>query len=174
MGGHRVGSLSLGLLAFALAAPAAAEGPIPETIWGSVEAGAYLSTEDSYEWGDYTGIKDDAWYGLANLELHGRAPWFSEDTWHFDFQGSNLALDSRFLSLSRSRFPRVYARAESEMKTTVRCTTEVNPSGGLPPSCSLIFTRPIVTTSPSLIGWRLPVSGLPFSSEPLVEPRSRT
>jgi MtrB/PioB family decaheme-associated outer membrane protein len=99
MGRHRIGSLA-GLLGLALAGGAAAEEPIPDTIWGSVEAGAYLSTEDSYQWGDYTGIKDDAWYGLANVELHGRAPWTSEDTWHFDFQGSNLALDSRFLSLS--------------------------------------------------------------------------
>lgn len=87
-------------LALCLAAPAAAEGPIPETIWGSLEGGAYLGTEDSYKFGDFTGLKDDAWYGLANVELHGRAPWNSGDTWHFDLQGSNLALDSRYLALS--------------------------------------------------------------------------
>jgi MtrB/PioB family decaheme-associated outer membrane protein len=88
------------LLVAALAMPAAAEGPIPDTIWGGIEGGAYLGTEDSYKFGDYTGVKDDAWYGLANVELHGRAPWNSGDTWHFDFQGSNLALDSRYLALS--------------------------------------------------------------------------
>jgi len=92
---------SFGLaFAVALAAPAAAEGPIPETIWGAVEGGVYRSTDDSYFFGDYTGIKDDAWYGLANVELHGRAAWDSGETWHFDLQGSNLALDSRYIALA--------------------------------------------------------------------------
>ena len=80
--------------------PMLAVEPIPDTIWGSVEGGAYRNTDDSYRFGDYTGLKDDAWYGLANVELHGRAPWQSDDTWHFDLQGSNLALDSRFIALS--------------------------------------------------------------------------
>lgn len=98
MGRHRIASVPIALLAFVL--PAAAEEPIPETIWGAVEGGAYLGTEDSYEFGDYTGLEDDTWYGLANVELHGRAPWTSDDTWHFDFQGSNLALDSRYIALA--------------------------------------------------------------------------
>ena len=99
MGAGRSRSLAFACAVLA-ATPAAAVEPIPDTIWGSVEGGAYRSTEDSYRFGDYTGLKDDAWYGLANVELHGRAPWQSEETWHFDLQGSNLALDSRFIALS--------------------------------------------------------------------------
>jgi len=101
---HRTATLALGLLALVsavwAAVPARAAGPIPETIWGSIEAGAYRATDDSYRFGDFTGLRDDAWYGLANLEVHGRAPWDSGETWRFDFQGSNLALDSRYLALS--------------------------------------------------------------------------
>lgn len=100
MRSHRIVSIPFALLALALGGPAAAEGPIPDTIWGSVEGGVYLGTDDSYKFGDYTGLKDDAWYGLANVELHGRAPWTSDDTWHFDFQGSNLALESRYIALA--------------------------------------------------------------------------
>jgi MtrB/PioB family decaheme-associated outer membrane protein len=98
---RRVTVLCASALALALAPTlrAAAEGMPPPSIWGNVEAGAYLGTEDSYKFGDFTGLKDDAWYGLANVELFGRAPWTSDETWHFSLQGSNLALDSRFIDL---------------------------------------------------------------------------
>jgi MtrB/PioB family decaheme-associated outer membrane protein len=103
MRSHRIDGVALAgtlLAALALVPPAGAVEPIPRTIWGSVEGGAYLGTEDSYKFGDFTGLKDDAWYGLANVELHGRAPWNGDDTWHFDFQGSNLALESRYIALA--------------------------------------------------------------------------
>lgn len=80
-----------------VAAPAAAVEPPPITIWGSLESGAYLGTEDSYKFGDFTGLKDDAWFGLANVELNGRAPWNSGDTWYFNLFGANLALESRYI-----------------------------------------------------------------------------
>lgn len=79
------------------AAPAAVAEPPPITIWGSLESGAYLGTEDSYEFGDFTGLEDDAWFGLANVELNGRAPWDSGDTWYFHLFGANLALESRYI-----------------------------------------------------------------------------
>lgn len=103
MRSHRIDLAVLALAALAaaaLAAPAGAVEPIPRTVWGSVEGGVYLGTEDSYKFGDFTGLKDDAWYGLANVELHGRAPWHSDDTWWFDFQASNLALESRYIALA--------------------------------------------------------------------------
>jgi MtrB/PioB family decaheme-associated outer membrane protein len=87
------------LLAPWIAVPAAADDPPPITFWGSVEGGAYVATEDSYEFGDFTGLREDRWYGLANVELDGRAPWTGEDTWHFRFRGWNLALPSRYLLL---------------------------------------------------------------------------
>jgi MtrB/PioB family decaheme-associated outer membrane protein len=80
------------------ATPAAAEEPPPITLWGSLEAGAYLGTEDSYKFGDFTGLKDDGWSGLANVELNGRAPWDSGDTWYFSLFGANLALESRYIA----------------------------------------------------------------------------
>ncbi|MCL4686290.1 MtrB/PioB family decaheme-associated outer membrane protein [Myxococcota bacterium] len=76
-------------------APAVAEAPPPITIRGSLESGAYLGTDDSYEFGDFTGLKDDGWSGLANVELNGRAPWDSGDIWYFHLFGANLALESR-------------------------------------------------------------------------------
>jgi MtrB/PioB family decaheme-associated outer membrane protein len=97
---RRIVRISPWLLALWIALPAAAEDePPPITFWGSVEGGAYLGTEDSYKFGDFTGLTKDRWYGLANVELDGRAPWTGEETWFFRFRGWNLALPSRFLSL---------------------------------------------------------------------------
>lgn len=90
--------LSQRLVAAALlATPAAAEPPPEAPFTGSLELGIYRSTEDSYAFGQYTGIKDDGWYPLANFDVEGRAPWNSGDTWNFRAQGLNLGLDSRFL-----------------------------------------------------------------------------
>jgi MtrB/PioB family decaheme-associated outer membrane protein len=87
-------------LVLALAAAGVrAEGPPPPLLTGSIEAGAYKSTENSYRWGNETGIKDDAWYPLVNLDLEGWAPWNSDQTWNFRFQGYNLGLDSPWLRL---------------------------------------------------------------------------
>jgi MtrB/PioB family decaheme-associated outer membrane protein len=93
--------LRVALVVAGLALPfrAAAEGPPPPLVWGEIEAGAYRSTEDSYPWGEFTGIKDDAWYGLADFDIEGRAPWDGDETWNFHAQGKNLALDSRWLRL---------------------------------------------------------------------------
>lgn len=79
------------------AGSARATEPPPMTIWGNLESGVYLGTEDSYKFGDFTGLKDQGWYGLANVELNARVPWYSDDTWNFHLSGANLALDSRYI-----------------------------------------------------------------------------
>jgi MtrB/PioB family decaheme-associated outer membrane protein len=115
MRGIRCASPLAGSLAAVLiATTASAEEPPPILFRGDIEAGAYLGTEDSYKFGAYTGLKDDGWNGLANLVLFGRAPWESQDTWHFHLQGSNLPLDSRYLRLEGGLQGRVGAYLEWE------------------------------------------------------------
>ena len=75
-----------------LAGPAVSEGP-PPLISGRAESGVYHPTEDSYAFGQYTGLKDDAWYPFGNFDVSGRAAWDSGETWHFRARGLNLGLD---------------------------------------------------------------------------------
>lgn len=76
-------------------APALAEGPPEPWLTGTIEAGAYYSSDDEYQFGEYTGLGEDEWNVLGNFELSGRPAWDSGDVWHFLLRGQNLGLDSR-------------------------------------------------------------------------------
>jgi len=93
---HRGRRLGSALCAAALAAgPAAADPPLRPT--GSVELGTYWSSEDSFKFGDYTGLDKDGFHLLGNYDLGAQAPWDSGDTWWWRSTGQNLGLSSRAL-----------------------------------------------------------------------------
>jgi len=62
-----------------------------------VELGTYYQSDDSYKFGDFTGLDQEGFGVLGNFDLRRRAPWESEDTWSLRLSGYNLGLDSRSL-----------------------------------------------------------------------------
>lgn len=64
-----------------------------------VEFGTYITSDDSFKFGDFTGLDDEGFNLLGNFDLQGRAPWDSGQTWHWRALGGNLGLDSRFVNL---------------------------------------------------------------------------
>lgn len=62
-----------------------------------VELGAYYQSDDSYKYGDFTGLDQEGFGVLGNFDVRRRAPWESEDTWNLRLRGYNLGLDSRSL-----------------------------------------------------------------------------
>jgi MtrB/PioB family decaheme-associated outer membrane protein len=95
---HRVRRLVsgvLGTLAGLVAAlPAAALPPEENESW--IELGAWVNSDDSYKFGDFTGLEEKGVSLLANFDISRRAVWDSGDVRWWRAQGQNLGLDSRF------------------------------------------------------------------------------
>ena len=62
-----------------------------------VELGTYYDSNDSFKYGDFTGLDAKGFSLLGNFDIRRRAPWESDDTWHLRLRGYNLGLDSRSL-----------------------------------------------------------------------------
>lgn len=65
------------------------------TSW--IEFGGYWVNDDSFKFGDFTGLEDEGFEVLGNLDLRRRAPWDSDETWYWRLRGANLGLRSRSL-----------------------------------------------------------------------------
>ncbi|MBW2244625.1 MAG: MtrB/PioB family decaheme-associated outer membrane protein [Deltaproteobacteria bacterium] len=65
------------------------------TSW--LELGSHWVNDDSFKFGDFTGLEDEGFEILGNLDLRRRAPWDSDETWHWRLRGANLGLRSRSL-----------------------------------------------------------------------------
>lgn len=65
------------------------------TSW--IELGGYWVNDDSFKFGDFTGLEDEGFEVLGNLDLRRRAPWDSDETWYWRLRGANLGLRSRSL-----------------------------------------------------------------------------
>lgn len=64
-----------------------------------VEIGGEWVTEDSFKFGEYTGLEDDGPYVIGDMTVRRRAPFDSESTMYWESTGSNLGLDSRSVHL---------------------------------------------------------------------------
>jgi len=64
-----------------------------------IEAGATYVSEDSFKFGEYTGLKKEGFYFLGNIDIEQRDPWDSGKTLHWRLRGLNLGLESRYADL---------------------------------------------------------------------------
>ncbi len=69
----------------------------------TLELGAFYNTDNAFKFGDYTGLKDDDWSVLANVDLHRRSPFDAERAFHYRIRGLNLGLDSRYVDAEYER-----------------------------------------------------------------------
>jgi hypothetical protein len=62
-----------------------------------LELGTYYQSDDSYKYGDFTGLDQEGFGVLVNFDIRMLAPCEGEDTWILRLRGYNLGLDSRSL-----------------------------------------------------------------------------
>ncbi len=63
----------------------------------TLEAGAFYNSDNDFRFGDYTGLVDDGWYVLGNVDVRRRSAYDAEDAYYYRIQGLNLGLDSRYI-----------------------------------------------------------------------------
>lgn len=70
----------------------------PEPIFvNEVEAGIGVNSEDSFKFGEYTGLEESGPFAILNFDLLQRGAWDSDDTRYYRIRGDRLGLDSRRL-----------------------------------------------------------------------------
>lgn len=71
----------------------------------TVEAGGSYVTDDSYKFGEYTGLAEDGSYFIGNIESYLRPSYDNEegDTGYFELRGYNLGWDSRSLEMETGK-----------------------------------------------------------------------
>ena len=89
-----VGRILGALVGIAAALPAQALPPEENESW--IELGTWINSDDSFKFGDYTGLEENGVDLLANFDISRRAVWDSGDVRWWRAQGQNLGLDSRF------------------------------------------------------------------------------
>lgn len=68
----------------------------PATIYTSfVEAGIGYNSEDSFKFGEYSGLQSDGPFAIGNLLVRRRAAFDSGDTHYYEARADNLGLESR-------------------------------------------------------------------------------
>ena len=65
------------------------------TLSSEVELGFLWDSEDSNYFGEYTGLRNEGWYVLGNVDVQHRTPWDAEDPMYLRLLGLNLGLHSR-------------------------------------------------------------------------------
>lgn len=75
------------------------EGPVKKAapIYDNqIEAGVRYNSEDSFKFGEYTGLNESKAYPILNFDLmHRDGAWDSGDTGYYRIQGKELGMDSR-------------------------------------------------------------------------------
>ncbi len=56
-------------------------------------------SSNSFKFGEYNGLENSGPFGIGNFDIRGGAAYDSKDTWRWRFQGSNVGLDDRNVSL---------------------------------------------------------------------------
>lgn len=84
------------------------EGPSWETqsevnFSSEIEAGILYNSANSFKHGEYTGLTNQAPYGIGNFDIRLRNPYDSKDTDYVETQGTNLGLDSREVKIKAGR-----------------------------------------------------------------------
>ncbi len=74
---------------------------------GSVEIGAGYSSEDSFKFGEYTGLSDEGAFFIGNVDAIARDAYDDDSAYYLELQGRNLGLENRSIDLeagSQGRF----------------------------------------------------------------------
>lgn len=83
------------------------EAPEPEepkpVYTNSIEAGIGYNSEDSFKFGEYTGLEEEGLFAIGNVTVRQRAPYDGDSTEHWEIIGTDLGLDSRSVELSYGR-----------------------------------------------------------------------
>ena len=66
-------------------------------VLGNLEFGLGYNSEDSYKFGEYTGLKDNGIFALGSIDLSSVFPYDTDNNHYWKLSGSNLGLDSRQL-----------------------------------------------------------------------------
>jgi len=70
----------------------------PEPLYASeLEAGIGYNSEDSFKFGEYTGLTESEPFAILNFDILSRSDWQSEDTRYYRLRGERLGLDSRYV-----------------------------------------------------------------------------
>lgn len=72
--------------------------PPPPTYDNEIDVGGAYVSDKSARFGRYTGLNEQGPYGIGSFTLRGRDEWNSGGTRYWDFEGTNLGLDSRSIS----------------------------------------------------------------------------
>jgi MtrB/PioB family decaheme-associated outer membrane protein len=69
----------------------------------TLELGAFFNSDDDFKFGDFTGLEDDGWSVLGNVDLRRRSSFDAERAYYYRIQGLNLGLDSRYIEAEYQR-----------------------------------------------------------------------
>jgi len=70
---------------------------------GFVEAGVGWVSEDSFKFGQFTGLEESGAYFIGNVEATMRSPYDGDSTTYFELRGRDLGLDSRSVYVEGGR-----------------------------------------------------------------------
>jgi len=69
----------------------------------TLELGTFYNSDDDFKFGDYTGLEDEGWSVLGNVDLRRRSAYDAERAYYYRVQGLNLGLDSRYIDVEYMR-----------------------------------------------------------------------
>jgi MtrB/PioB family decaheme-associated outer membrane protein len=69
----------------------------------ALELGFIYNSEDDFKLGDFTGLEDDGWSVLGNVDLIRRSAFDAERAYYYRVRGLNLGLDSRYIDVEYKR-----------------------------------------------------------------------
>ncbi len=64
-----------------------------------IEAGVGYNTEDSFKFGEYSGLEQEGPFAIGTVDIQRRAPFSSRSSQYWSVTGTNLGLDSRSVRL---------------------------------------------------------------------------
>jgi MtrB/PioB family decaheme-associated outer membrane protein len=68
---------------------------LPPLYTSKIEIGVSYSSEDSFKFGEFTGLEDEGAYAIGNIEIRKHSVIGDNDNRYWELTGSNLGLDSR-------------------------------------------------------------------------------
>jgi MtrB/PioB family decaheme-associated outer membrane protein len=87
--------VSASLCAWPVLAAAQQQDGQPVLYTSEVEIGGGWVTDDSFKFGEYSGLEDDGPFAIGTIDVLRRSPYDGDSTRYWEVYGTNLGLDSR-------------------------------------------------------------------------------